>query len=109
MNSMPAPPDPSTPSRQELDRLLGGAHHDPHGLLGVHTVGDDVVVRVLRPHATGVEVVYGDKSVPAVAPFATGCSPGRCPTTPATTACEVDLRRPQLDRRRPVPLAAHGR
>ena len=30
--------DPAGLSRQELDRLVGGAHHDPHSVLGMHPV-----------------------------------------------------------------------
>jgi len=48
----PGAPDPST-----VDRLLGGAHHDPHSVLGAHPHPDGTVIRVLRPHADGVTVV----------------------------------------------------
>ncbi|GAA4116205.1 1,4-alpha-glucan branching protein GlgB [Streptomyces hundungensis] len=44
----------------ELDRLLAGAHHDPHSVLGAHPVADGVAVRVLRPLARRVTVVTGD-------------------------------------------------
>ena len=39
--------------RAELERLVGGAHHDPHSLLGAHPTGDGrTVIRTLRPDAT---------------------------------------------------------
>nr|WP_237554527.1 1,4-alpha-glucan branching enzyme [Streptomyces sp. SID4948] len=38
-------------------RLLNGAHHDPHGLLGAHPVPGGVRFRALRPFARGVTVV----------------------------------------------------
>ncbi|WP_339131632.1 1,4-alpha-glucan branching enzyme [Streptomyces sp. f51] len=38
-------------------RLLDGTHHDPHGVLGAHTVPDGVAFRVFRPYALGVTVV----------------------------------------------------
>ncbi|MCX4614752.1 MULTISPECIES: 1,4-alpha-glucan branching enzyme [Streptomyces] len=38
-------------------RLLSGAHHDPHALLGAHPVPGGVVFRVLRPYAESVAVV----------------------------------------------------
>jgi 1,4-alpha-glucan branching enzyme len=48
-----APATPG-PSLEELERLVGGAHHDPHALLGAHPVGDGVVLRTLRPDAERV-------------------------------------------------------
>ncbi|MFD7508985.1 1,4-alpha-glucan branching enzyme [Streptomyces sp. NPDC059853] len=41
----------------ERDRLLTGAHHDPHALLGAHAAPGGVVIRVLRPGARAVTVV----------------------------------------------------
>ncbi len=43
----------------ELDRLLAGAHHAPHAVLGAHRAedGSGVVVRVLRPLAGAVAVL----------------------------------------------------
>ncbi|MFE7615649.1 1,4-alpha-glucan branching enzyme [Streptomyces sp. NPDC057496] len=38
-------------------RLLAGAHHAPHDLLGAHPVRGGVVFRVLRPYARGVTVL----------------------------------------------------
>ncbi|MFD4570695.1 1,4-alpha-glucan branching enzyme, partial [Streptomyces sp. NPDC058467] len=38
-------------------RLLSGAHHDPHALLGAHPVPGGVVFRALRPYAQAVAVV----------------------------------------------------
>jgi len=49
--------------KADLDRLLSGAHHDPHSVLGVHTVGEKVIARALRPGATSVAVSWGDKQV----------------------------------------------
>jgi len=49
--------------KADLDRLLSGAHHDPHSVLGVHTAGDQVIARALRPGATSVAVSWGDKQV----------------------------------------------
>ncbi|MEQ3548844.1 1,4-alpha-glucan branching protein GlgB [Pseudonocardia nematodicida] len=45
------------PDQATIDRLLGGAHHDPHGVLGAHPHADGTVVRVLRPHAVSVAVL----------------------------------------------------
>ncbi|MFI6176050.1 MULTISPECIES: 1,4-alpha-glucan branching protein GlgB [unclassified Nonomuraea] len=46
--------------RTELDRLAGGAHHDPHSVLGAHPVSGGVVFRALRPLAERVQVVLDD-------------------------------------------------
>ncbi|MFE0824031.1 1,4-alpha-glucan branching enzyme [Streptomyces sp. NPDC058794] len=48
-----APPiDPA-----DRGRLLAGAHHDPHALLGAHPVPGGVAFRALRPFAREVSVV----------------------------------------------------
>ncbi|MGI5154891.1 1,4-alpha-glucan branching protein GlgB [Microbispora sp. CA-102843] len=41
----------------DLDRLAGGAHHDPHSILGAHPGPDGVAIRALRPFAEKVEVL----------------------------------------------------
>ena len=46
--------------RGDRERLLGGAHHDPHSVLGAHPVPDGVAFRVLRPYALSVTVVTGE-------------------------------------------------
>jgi 1,4-alpha-glucan branching enzyme len=43
-------------------RLLGGAHHDPHGVLGAHPVPGGVAFRVLRPYARAVAVVVDGRA-----------------------------------------------
>ncbi|NUT93531.1 MAG: hypothetical protein HOY78_16070, partial [Saccharothrix sp.] len=45
---------------QDIDRLLAGAHHDPHSVLGVHHLASgEVVARAFRPGATAVSLVAG--------------------------------------------------
>ncbi|SDH77102.1 1,4-alpha-glucan branching enzyme [Sinosporangium album] len=44
----------------ELDRLAGGAHHDPHSILGAHPGPQGVTIRTLRPLAEKVQVVTDD-------------------------------------------------
>ncbi|MEU3873135.1 MULTISPECIES: 1,4-alpha-glucan branching enzyme [Streptomyces] len=39
------------------EKLLQGAHHDPHGVLGAHPVPGGVLFRALRPFARSVSVV----------------------------------------------------
>src|SRR5262249_20528692 len=48
-------PDPS-----DLARLVAGAHHNPHGVLGAHEYGDHTVIRAYRPHAREVVALAGD-------------------------------------------------
>jgi 1,4-alpha-glucan branching enzyme len=55
----------TTIAPEELDRLVGGSHHDPHGILGAHPgTGGATVVRTLRPEATAVTVVAGSTRTP---------------------------------------------
>ncbi len=49
------------PSAEELERLAGGAHADPHSILGMHPSGDGVVVRALRPGAERVTAKIAGK------------------------------------------------
>ncbi|MEU3938101.1 1,4-alpha-glucan branching enzyme, partial [Streptomyces sp. NPDC029044] len=57
----PSGPVPSTTapalSPEDRGRLLAGAHHDPHALLGAHPVRGGIVFRALRPFARSVSVV----------------------------------------------------
>ncbi|RKT57210.1 1,4-alpha-glucan branching enzyme [Saccharothrix australiensis] len=47
---------------EDVDRLLSGSHHDPHSVLGVHHLPTgEVVARALRPGASAVAVLAGDK------------------------------------------------
>ncbi|MCY7364546.1 MAG: 1,4-alpha-glucan branching protein GlgB [Frankiaceae bacterium] len=55
---------PPSPTDEELDRLAGGAHRDPHSILGMHPAGDGVVVRALRPEAERVVALVEGREVP---------------------------------------------
>jgi 1,4-alpha-glucan branching enzyme len=52
------------PPADRLERLVSGAEHDPHGVLGAHPTGDRTVVRTLRPHADEVTLLAGDERHP---------------------------------------------
>ncbi|WP_425444304.1 GlgB N-terminal domain-containing protein, partial [Streptomyces thermovulgaris] len=57
-----APPlDPA-----DRERLLLGAHHDPHALLGAHPVPGGIAFRALRPYADAVSVVIDGERTPMV-------------------------------------------
>jgi 1,4-alpha-glucan branching enzyme len=47
-----------------LAALVDGTHSQPHAVLGPHPDADGVTVRVLRPDATEVDIVYGGKNYP---------------------------------------------
>jgi 1,4-alpha-glucan branching enzyme len=74
-----APLDPG-----ERQRLLHGSHHDPHTVLGPHTVPGGVLFRTLRPYARSVAVLAegmraelhddGDGLFSGVLPLAAGPS-----------------------------------
>ena len=53
----------TTKTYEELDRLAGGAHHDPHSLLGMHADGKASIIRSLRPGAEKVVAVLGKDRV----------------------------------------------
>ncbi|MEU8716981.1 1,4-alpha-glucan branching enzyme [Streptomyces sp. NPDC048663] len=66
---LPEPSGPSRPTAPPLDadargRLLAGAHHDPHALLGAHPVDGGTLVRALRPHARAVSVLVDGERIP---------------------------------------------
>jgi 1,4-alpha-glucan branching enzyme len=48
----------------DLDRIVDGAHHDPHALLGPHLHEGNVTVRTFRPLATSVAVRVGQERYP---------------------------------------------
>jgi 1,4-alpha-glucan branching enzyme len=55
----------STASREELERIVSGTHHDPHAVLGAHPTKDGhTVIRTLRPEATSVEALIGRGRTP---------------------------------------------
>nr|WP_246213792.1 1,4-alpha-glucan branching protein GlgB [Kitasatospora viridis] len=68
----------------EIERLVSGAHHDPHSLLGAHRATGGTAIRVLRPLAerVTVETPYGPAELThQQSGLFTGLLPGS--TTPA--------------------------
>ncbi|MBV9592220.1 MAG: 1,4-alpha-glucan branching protein GlgB, partial [Actinobacteria bacterium] len=56
-----APSDPTVVDAIALDRLVGGADHNPHGILGYHPTADGrTVIRTLRPEASAAWIVLED-------------------------------------------------
>ena len=66
-------------TRAEIDRLVGGDHHDPHGVLGAHPERDGVTIRALRPLAERVEAVLPDGSRHPLRHFHEGVFVGTLP------------------------------
>ncbi|MFJ5151765.1 1,4-alpha-glucan branching enzyme [Streptomyces sp. NPDC088353] len=73
--SLPEPSGPVLPPAERTrtappldpadhERLLSGAHHDPHALLGAHPVPGGIALRVLRPFARAVSVVVDGERTP---------------------------------------------
>ena len=77
------------PAKDEVDRLLGGAHHDPHSVLGAHAHPGGTVVRALRIGARSVSVLVGDKRF-ELDPVEGGLFAGLVPEPPSDYRFEVD-------------------
>ncbi|GAA3433202.1 1,4-alpha-glucan branching protein GlgB [Kutzneria kofuensis] len=77
------------PAKDEVDRLLGGAHHDPHSVLGAHSHPGGTVVRALRIGARSVSVLVGDKRF-ELDPVEGGLFAGLVPEPPSDYRYEVD-------------------
>jgi len=86
--------NPALPSSDELRRLLSGAHHDPHSVLGVHADhtgagGVRTVARAYRPGAKSVAVVAGGTRT-ALDEVGDGFFAGALPEAPGAYRLEVD-------------------
>jgi 1,4-alpha-glucan branching enzyme len=51
-------------AHHELERIVEGRHHNPHGILGAHLHNGHVVFRVIKPFATSVVIVGTDLRLP---------------------------------------------
>ncbi|HYS42160.1 MAG TPA: 1,4-alpha-glucan branching enzyme, partial [Pseudonocardiaceae bacterium] len=80
---------PAQPPAPDVDRLLAGNHHDPHGVLGVHKVNGGLVTRALRPGARSVTVLSGDQRFP-LSLVADGLFAGTLPEHPGAYRLEAD-------------------
>jgi 1,4-alpha-glucan branching enzyme len=77
------------PSDDDLRRLLAGAHHDPHSVLGAHSDHTGTTVaRVYRPGAKAVAVLGGDVRT-ELDEVADGFFAGELPENPGSYRLEV--------------------
>jgi 1,4-alpha-glucan branching enzyme len=60
----PPGPAPHPVDTGEIDKLVDGAHHSPHSVLGAHPHDGGMTIRVLRPMAKEVVVVTPDSRHP---------------------------------------------
>ena len=58
--SSPAGPPADPVSREAIEAVVAGVHHDPHSVLGAHPGPGGVTIRALRPLATTVTAVLPD-------------------------------------------------
>ncbi|WP_424188844.1 1,4-alpha-glucan branching protein GlgB [Actinokineospora sp. G85] len=75
----------------EIGRLLSGAHHDPHSVLGAHESAQpgSAVVRALRPNAKSVAAVVGDQRY-ELDESASGFFAAEIPVVPDEYLLEID-------------------
>ncbi|WP_030164662.1 1,4-alpha-glucan branching protein GlgB [Spirillospora albida] len=77
-------------TRAEIDRLVGGDHHDPHGVLGAHPGRDGVTVRALRPLAEKVDVLLPNGDRHPLRHFHEGVFAGTLPKTASLSGGGAD-------------------
>ena len=77
----PSPSSVKPVERRELERLIAGTHHDPHGILGPHPYDGSVPVRTLTPVASIVTAHLNDVAGRDLRPQFQGVGFGLLPTT----------------------------
>ncbi|APU13520.1 MULTISPECIES: 1,4-alpha-glucan branching protein GlgB [Actinoalloteichus] len=77
------------PHPEETGRLLSGAHHDPHSILGAHPHPDGTLIRTLRPHADSVTVVTAGERHVLASVHEDGLFSGVIPEPPGDYRLEV--------------------
>jgi 1,4-alpha-glucan branching enzyme len=82
--------NPGKPTDNDLHRLLAGAHHDPHSVLGVHADhAGTTVARAYRPGAKSLAVLAGDTRT-ELDEVADGLFAGLLPEPAGSYRLEVD-------------------
>ncbi|MGH3760151.1 1,4-alpha-glucan branching protein GlgB [Actinophytocola sp.] len=82
--------DPSALPPGDLRRLVTGAHHDPHSVLGVHSDhAGTTVARTYRPGAKAVTLLAGEERTP-LHETADGVFTAELPNSPGSYLFEID-------------------
>jgi 1,4-alpha-glucan branching enzyme len=71
--------------RDEVSRFVAGTHSDPFRVLGPHRVGDDLEIRVFRPDARAVDIVFDRESEKPISAESIHQDGFFCATVPGAT------------------------
>jgi len=71
--------------RDEVSRFVRGIHSDPFRVLGPHRVGDDLEIRVFRPDARAIDVVFDRESEKPISAASIHQDGFFCATVPGAT------------------------
>src|SRR5438094_390165 len=71
--------------RDEVSRFVAGTHSDPFRVLGPHRVGDDLEIRVFRPDARAVEIIFDRESEKPISAESIHQDGFFCATVPGAT------------------------
>jgi 1,4-alpha-glucan branching enzyme len=71
--------------RDEVSRFVAGTHSDPFRVLGPHRVGDDLEIRVFRPDARAVDIIFDRESEKPISAESIHQDGFFCATVPGAT------------------------
>ncbi|PYJ53181.1 MAG: 1,4-alpha-glucan branching enzyme [Verrucomicrobia bacterium] len=71
--------------RDEVSRFVAGTHSDPFRVLGPHRVGDDLEIRVFRPDARAVDIIFDRESQKPISAESIHQDGFFCATVPGAT------------------------
>jgi len=71
--------------RDEMSRFVAGTHSDPFRVLGPHRAGDDLEIRVFRPDARAVDIIFDRESQKPISAESIHQDGFFCATVPGAT------------------------
>ena len=71
--------------RDEMSRFVAGTHSDPFRVLGPHRAGDDLEIRVFRPDARAVDIIFDRESQKPISAESVHQDGFFCATVPGAT------------------------